>query len=422
MCIRRMLGLTFCLFVWVGFSVAQDSALWLGVELRPRMITDRGYKTPQAINENTLVYATQRTRINAQLNIDNVGCYVSLQDVRMFGDDDNFSGSGTYGNTQSVSIHQAWTKINMSEKLAVKVGRQLFTYDDQRILSSRNWNDYQVTYDALRMEYHTTKSRVHLVLSYNAESKSDLNYSDQKFKLLDFVHYQYVTGDFSFSGIALLSGNTLSDSTSRLFVRGTYGLNGVYHSDVSTLRTSVYYQHNLSEYGGEVAAWCFSVFVQQKLSSRWKVGLGFDFLSGDENPDDSQTSTFDILYGRRHGWYGYMDYFSNTPQQGLQDFMMKVSFSPIRNLEAQLDGHYFTIDKKLYLNDQEYNKNLGQELDLTVKWHFHQRAVLQCGYSVYNTSSTLKRIKEQDGTSIKQPGFMYVMVTVKPTFRVSLQP
>ena len=129
---------------------------------------DNGYGTPQLKGESTPLYITQRTRLNAGFQKDKVESYISLQDVRLWGEDNNYKSSGVYGNTESLSLHQGWVKLNLNKMLSLKIGRQLFSYDDQRIISARNWNDYQVTYDALLAEIKASKHRLHIrITSYN---------------------------------------------------------------------------------------------------------------------------------------------------------------------------------------------------------------------------------------------------------------
>lgn len=399
-------------------AAAQNGELQISGELRPRLIIDNGYSAPKAKGEDSPAYITQRTRLNALFSNDKLETCISLQDVRIWGDDNNYKGSGVFGNTESLSLHQAWAQLKIIESLSLKVGRQIFMYDDQRILSARNWNDYQVTYDALLAEYTEGKHRLHVGLSYNADNKTDLLFPDKKFKILDFVHYQCQLEKLTVSGIAVVTGNTLSDTSKQLFYRGTYGVNTNYKTNKTNGRLSAYYQHNLNEIGGATSAFCISAYAEAKLIQELSCGLGYDCLSGNnEASTTGSNNRFDILYGNRHGWYGYMDYYSTTPQQGLQDYMAKLTYKLKNDLSMELHYHYFMLAADKYDSenpDIKLKNQLGQELDFTMKWKFHQMAVLECGYSLYGVTNTLKQLKMMSGKDIGIPQFCYVMLTIRP--------
>lgn len=400
-------------------SSAQNDKLQISGELRPRILVDNGYKTPKKIGESTLIYTTQRTRLNTLFSNEKYDAYISIQDVRFWGGEDNYNSSGVYGNTESISLHQAWVKLKITEPLSLKIGSQIFSYDDQRILSARNWNDYQITYDAVLAEYEIDKHRLHVGFSYNSDNKTGLLFPSEKFKTFDFIHYQCELDKITLSSIAVITGNTLTDTTEQVFFRATYGANANYVTDKTNARLSAYYQHNINDNGGNISAYCISAYVERKLVKKLSIGLGVDYLSGN---DDNSTSTtnkrFDILYGRRHGWYGYMDYFSTIPEQGLQDYMAKLTFKPTGNLDFQLHGHYFMLAADMYNNSnatEKLSRNLGQELDFIMKWKFNKMATLECGYSLYGTTNTLTKLKKVNNENLKTPQFCYIMLTVRPS-------
>ena len=402
-------------------SSASDDKLQISGELRPRVLVDNGYKSPKTTKENTPVYTTQRTRLNALFSNEKFDIYLSLQDVRLWGGGNNYNARGVYGNTESVSLHQAWAQLNITEALSLKIGRQIFSYDDQRILSRRNWNDYQVSYDAILAEYKTSKHHFHLGLSYNSENKTDLSYPSEKFKTLNFLHYQYKLDNLKLSGIAVVTGNTLADTSEVIFLKATYGANINYTTDKTNAHLSAYYQHHMNNNRDKISAFCISAYLEQNFIKQLSFGLGLDYLSGNnDNSTSTSNNRFDILYGRRHGWYGHMDYFSTTPQQGLQDYMAKMTYKPAHNIAIELHGHYFKLAADLYDSQNIHKKmsaKLGQEVDLIMKWKFHKMGNLECGYALYKTTSTLTSLKGVDNAGLKTPQYCYLMLTVKPLMK-----
>lgn len=402
---------------------SQNKTLYSGVELRPRILIDNGYKRPKSFDEKTLSYISQRTRLNIGCRKEMLKTYISIQDVRFWGDDNNYKENGVFGNTESLNLHQAWFLFKTTKNISVKIGRQLFKYDDQRILSSRNWNDYQVTYDAVLFQINDTINKLDVGLAWNTETSKSLIYPDEKFKVFDFVRYERQLHNFDFSVIGLLTGNTINDTTERICLRGTYGLNLNYKKNGFKIRSSIYYQNNLNNYGEDVSANCFSIFAKQKIfQKKASIGIGLDYLSGQDetkiSPDYQNTNhCFDILYGRRHGWYGYMDYFSTAPVQGLQDYMIKSEYTFKKNFTLQADYHYFMLaEDKFDLEESsvKLNKNLGHEFDFTLKWKIIEEASFQAGYSFYLMTNSLKQLKGVHNEELRSPQFAYIMIAVKP--------
>jgi len=407
----------------LNIAYSQNKTLIFGVELRPRILIDNGYKSPKLFNKKTLSYISQRTRLNTGFRKDKLETYVSIQDVRLWGNDNNYKENGVFGNTESMNLHQAWFLVRPTKSISVKFGRQLFEYDDQRILSSRNWNNYQVTYDAVLFQFADTVNKLNIGLTWNTETSKNLIYPDEKFKVFDFIRYERHVNSFDFSIIGLLTGNTINDTTEHIYLRGTYGLNLKYKEKSFNTRASFYYQNNLNNNGENVNSYCFSVFAKKYIfQKKSSIGIGLDYLSGQDetNTSNSYQSTnhrFDILYGRRHSWYGYMDYFSTTPQQGLQDYMFKTEYIPSKNLSLQVDYHFFRLAQYKFNKENptvKLNKNLGDEFDFTIKWKIIEDVSFQAGYSFFLMTNSLKQIKGVYNEELRFPQFAYIMITVKP--------
>lgn len=411
------------LILALNLVYSQDRSFNLGAEIRPRLLLDNGYSTPKLIGTKPLAYITQRTRLNVGFQHNKLAVYVSVQDIRYWGGDNVYKSSGMFGNSESISLHQGWFSFTTDKKISIKVGRQLFHYDDQRIISSRNWNDYQVTYDAVLFKLNNHHNMLDIGMTWNSESSKNMIFPDTKIKVFDFIRYEHIFHNFSISIIGLLSGNTINDSSDIIYLKGTYGLNFKFENNGLNIRSSVYYQNNLNSNGQIVSAYCFSIFAKHKLfNNKVTIGAGLDYLSGqDETKTNSKNINhrFDILYGRRHGWYGYMDYFSTIPDQGLQDYNIKAEYNITKKITFQTDYHYFMLADNGYAlesHESKLNKNLGHELDFTIKWKIMEEATLHAGYSFYLMTNSLKQIKNSYNEELGFPQFAYLMITIKPVF------
>jgi hypothetical protein len=404
-------------------SFAQDS-LEISAEIRPRIIIENGYKNPNSTSENPLVYTTQRSRLNIGFKKNSYQAFLSIQNVAIWGDDNLFNSSSSLGNTNSFLLHQAWVDWSIHSKWSLKTGRQPFSYDDQRILSARNWNDYQVCYDAVLLKRRAQKTSLDIACSWNSDSKTSEFYPSSKLRLLNFVRFEYRKNHLNVSSIAILTGKTFSDSNSTIELTSTIGLNLGLANPYWKVVSSMYFQSRINHFSQPQNALLFSVKIQRFLfNQKGKLELVYEYISGEsEKQPNPKWARFDLLYGRRHGYYGYMDYFSSTPDQGLQDICLKTEYTIHKKILASLHYHYFnlSVDKRKPLNSNEFvSKELGHELDFTLKCRLNKTTSLQAGYSCYFVSETLKIIKSIQPERISFPQFAYVMISFKPVLIIN---
>jgi hypothetical protein len=402
------------------------SQLKLSAELRSRVLVNGGYGTPLLHEEKPGAWVSQRTRLNTLFTRGSLQSYISIQDARLWGDDDHFREGGTFGNTGSLRLHQGWFRLEPVPWFSLKAGRQLIKYDDERIIASRNWNDFQVVYDALLMQAAWGMNRIDLGVSWNSESASLFQVPSEKFKTFDFFRLQRESDQVKCSVIGLLTGNTVADTLDELWYRGTWGANLGLSGESLHFRGSAYYQHHLNRTGGQVSAFCGSVLLGGEVIPGWlDCSAGMDYVSGqDEMKQDpvyrEKEHAFDLLYGRRHGWYGYMDYFSRMPKQGLQDYLLKASCTLAQGTVLKADYHFFRLAGSM--QDQNapgtaLGKNLGSEIDLTLSWDLTDYSSIQAGYSLYFATHTLLVIKEIQQGNHRFPHFAYLMVTLTPSHK-----
>lgn len=379
----------------------------LEAEIRPRVIYDNGYKSIQNPLEPGFAYFSQRTRLSAKYTNEKASVYISFQDVRLWGDDDMFNARGVYGNSTSTGIHQAWLLLTPYKNLSLKLGRQCFSYDDQRILSARGWNDYQVTYDAALITYKNQKHQLEAAFSLNANNTSGVYYSSIKLKTLDFIHYQWKSDNTTLSALALISGKMVSETATSLDYMSTLGAGVNTSVDGYSLRANVYLQNGIFN-NLEKPSFCLSVEVGKLMNNeQFKASVGTDLLAG----ANEYQSTFDLLYGKRHGHYGYMDYFSTTPAQGLVDVFGKATYFANDNLALSVDYHYFAQQQSIS-NDKPH-PTLGNEIDVTCTWKYTSDITLQAGYSAFIPPTyTLSNTTEE---TVKLQHFLYLMITAKPS-------
>ncbi|MCK4677985.1 MAG: alginate export family protein [Bacteroidales bacterium] len=423
------------LFMLVLLLITYDSQAQLIVtaEIRPRLEYRNGYRIPIETSKDFALFVSQRTRLNLlySSNFFNIG--ISVQDVRVWGDETLVSPTGVFGDPASLDLKEAWIEIPFSNKgLSVKMGRQFLSYDDERLLAKRNWNQLSIAYDAVLFSTIKSNWQLDICGSYN-NSKEDIFASEYPFdrmKTLSFIYYKQRLDDhFNFSVITLASGYQ-KRNTQTIYMRGTYGLNIFFKEKHLEASGTGYYQNGKSQYGQGVNAFFLSAKAFYKFS-KFKLGAGIDYISGQDTTNNNSSyhekdHLFDILYGARHKYYGYMDYFSYIPSStanaGLIDIYLKLSYTLSDKHNFGIDYHYLSLAHMIAdpasagsPTLQTLERALGSEVDISYQYTIRKDINVQAGFSFFLPTSTLEVMKQVNDLSGQLSHWAYVMVTVKPT-------
>ena len=162
-------------------------------------------------------------------------------------------------------------------------------------------------------------------------------------------------------------------------------------------------------------------------SSPWKprLGLEYDYASGDRNPNDSKSTSFQNLFPGNHEKYGFMDEFS---WRNLHDARFQFNVKPVHKLDLELDYHAFWLaDTRDYwfrsngLTAQRTvtpggrdvrtigaNSFAGHEIDLTLNYEVSASFKVQAGYSHFFAGAYLR-----DTGADSDADFGYLMTTIQ---------
>ncbi|MBU0710733.1 alginate export family protein, partial [bacterium] len=139
--------------------------LTVDAEIRPRFEVRDGYKLLAVDGQIPAVLISQRSRLNLAYSKNRIATRFSLQDVRVWGDESNISSTGVNGDPASIDLYEAWAEYRIPAGFDLRIGRQVFNIDDQRLISQRNWNQNGLSYDALRLRYAPGDWQFDLALS-----------------------------------------------------------------------------------------------------------------------------------------------------------------------------------------------------------------------------------------------------------------
>jgi len=396
----------------------------VNAELRPRAEIRKGYKAlPDSLSVPSSIIS-QRTRIGFIYQKDWLKTSVTIQDARIWGDENTFNSTGVYGDTASIDLYEGWVELSFFEHSSIKIGRQSFDYDDTRLLSNRNWPQTGISYDAILYRYAKESWNLDAAISLNNKVDNTFgnNYPSGKMKTLNFIRIaKKINPDLLVSVTGIGSGYTAGNKTENIYMRGSYGVFANYKKSPLNLWTSFYYQNGKNSKGVDVNAWNWNVYGDYTIS---KLGLnaGLSMLSGDKTSGSNEKDElFDLLYGNRHRYYGLMDYFSNLPKGtangGLVDVFAGINYQITEKTKLSADYHYFALQQTT-VNIEDVNtkldSQLASEIDLSFRTNFSKVVYLEGGYSMMLPTSSLEIIQGVGDGNSKFAYWGWLMLTVKP--------
>lgn len=425
-------SILFCAFLLLFFSQS-FAQFTLKAEFRPRFEYRGGYSEFLTNDEKPVLTISARTRLSAYYQTGILTFGLAIQDVRVWGDDDIYGTTGVIGSKASIDLNEGWLGIKPYKKGLIKIGRQYWVYDDERMLSQRGWNQSEVKYDAVLFQHAQDKLQIDAGLSWNNLAEKYYNdvYPDDKMKSLNFIYLKKGINDWlNISAIALASGFTATDTTTDVNWQGTYGVYFNVKKGGLTALVNGYYQNGSNRFGGKnTSAYMFAVNGDYLIKKVFSVGAGIDYLSGNDQQNDDPDYTekshaFDVLYGISHRFLGHMDLFSNLPKStkngGIVDPFLRMKWIFKEPSYIGADFHFFSLQNNVAYTSSEvgieyYSKDLGQELDLYISWDINKIFNVRGGYSIYLSTDTMDKLQGVYGNA-RFPNWAWIMITAKPVF------
>ena len=382
-------------------------------QIRARAETTNIESYATALNRRGYDTTSLRTRLG--LGVDagqGVKGFIQLQDSRNWG-----SEASVAANTANIDLHQGYVDVLdlFAEPLDLRVGRMELQYGDQRLVSPLDWSNIGRSWDGARLRFRGSNYTVDLfetvVKEVNA-AKRNGNFwglyasckavAKHEFDAFIFGRDQR---DGTIANEQGTSFGNLSDRTVGARFKGTPGrFDYTGEADWQFGRRA----------GKQVRAWAMAATSGYNFEHALKprVGVEYDFASGDASSTDGTVQTFDPLYPFGHSYQGYQDVFA---WKNGHDFKGSVSVDPRAGWRVQADAHHFRLHHGF---DAWYgaagtpiiarsatgtsNKEIGNEIDVHVKGKFRDVVSLWFGYSRFFAG---KFVKQATGRADRDFGF-----------------
>ena len=404
-------------------KIKLHEGIFLDGYIRPRIeFDDRDFNDDTGFDQ----YSTLRTRIGLRIVdiIPDTEFYVLIGDSRTMGYNDPYDAGlpePPNSKDENLGVVKAYILINnfLAEGAYLKIGRMSNDQGRSRLFGPGNWNfNGPRTYDGIKAGYKTDSYEVNVWNFYGiggdrhwyADPASFPDYSVPDPEI-DYKYDNTLTGvdvrmlenklqflsflDYDQKGVL----DVAREEKNPAVVRYTFAVSSVYNTnDDWKSKGGLYLALDLAYQTGTmgteegeayISAWLVSGALKFSPGSSpvsW-VGTGWDITSGDDDFSDNDIKYFYDYYYSRHSYRGHMDLFKNPygkPALGLKDIFVNFCFTISKNIESQVDVHYFMTEEAYPSFDDDADAHkLGTEIDWTTTWKIRQGLSLETGIDIF---------------------------------------
>ncbi|MBV9963961.1 MAG: alginate export family protein [Parafilimonas sp.] len=407
-----------------------QNTLTFGLDMRARSEWRHGYKSIPTPDTTGAFQINQRTRFNVDYRSKVVDVFLSLQDARVWGQQDPREGqtgtatTATPSTTFPIYFFEAYAEPHFNDKLSLRIGRQRISYDNQRLFSENNWRLPGNSFDAARLIYNNKINfATELVFSYQQSGENI--FTTKYYPLVPnykslVVHYLNwkLSDKFALTTINAMDGYQSSNPAkyTTTYQRLTSGGRLEYSTYSWYLTMAAYKQYGKDSTGKKIDAY----YLQPEIkftSGNFNARLGMEYMSGqDSSTHPKENKSFSPLYGTAHSFMGYMDIF-DVPS----DFNNAGMINPYlifqwkgNKVSLLMANHVFMSQSQFVYKGDPIDKYLGFENDWKFNYTPNKVIDWEVGFNWAKLTHSATIIKKS-GDASSTPYFIYTSIRFTPT-------
>ncbi len=394
-----------------------------------------GYQNLSDTSQKPATFIGQRTRLTYKLTSDKFDIVTTIQDVRVWGSLPN----AAIDSSGKLSLAEGYGAIKFDKKNKLKIGRQIISYDDDRILGTFDWAFQSKRHDLAVFEHkNDSVLTYHIGAAWNQKSDYYNNTVYGVQKNYKTMQYLWLFRQMKSWNVGLLFLNNGTQLTKTIGIQKkyydcysqTFGFNTNAKYNAFTVNAFGYYQMgfdatitNASGNAKAINAYDAGLNLNYKIIDWFNVSTGGEYLSGtsQDATQQGQTASFNPLFGTNHKFNGYMDYFyvgNHANSVGLIDAYLKLNFGKgkwnafinVHNFQAANDIK--DVKKSTATSFVAMDRQLGQEVDLTFLYKISDGVSIQAGYSQMFGTSSMVAIR--GGNTSATSNWAYIMFHFRP--------
>jgi hypothetical protein len=429
---KRLKGLI-TIFILVIFALPTSAQFTVDGQLLQRSEFRHGYGRLLNEREEPAFFISHRARIQTQYKIENFNFFVSVQDVRTWGNTPQSKITDNF-----LSVHEAWAETQIGLYFSLKLGRQELNYDNFRFLGNLDWAMQARAHDFALGKYEKENLKFHIGAGYNqdGENLSGKTFTiPNQYKIAQFARFENIFKNLNYSILFWNNGMQYSYNDpdnlkleEGVYYMQTFGFPTIRYQAGNAI-LSGYYYHQLGRdvQGRQVNAFnassqfTYLAYLNSERNNTLRITTGFEILSGTSLPgSEINNRSFSPLYGTNHMHNGYMDLFFVAGRYfnsiGLRDYFLRLKYDFNPNIFLSLNGHSFRAFADMQYDNSLLSKNFGTELDFTLGYIFTNVISLQGGYSQFFASDSFKTYHNFKNAKSVQ-NWAYVMLIYRPTMK-----
>lgn len=356
-----------------------------------------------------------------------VKIYAQTQDTREW--------FATRGNTPGINgseggdyfdLRQAYVELGNLKKfpLSLTVGRQALNYGDNRLVADSKWGNFGRTFDGVKLRFQNDRFWVDAFAVRPVQiRKGEINDSDSADNFFGIYGgtdaFGFQTTELYFLYRDKADAQPDLSPTNKLNPDGTYNGPAQRIATLGTRWKSKEGAMHGFDYSAEFAYQFGDLWTGDKTTKRlnhhafataikggytfkdapWtpRIGIEYDYASGDKNPNDGSSQSFQNLFPSNHAKFGAMDVLG---WRNVHDLHFVLSAKPVKNVEVAIEYNAFwAADTRDYVYGSNGNSIfrtstqgkdvrtigagnfLGHEVDFTTNWKVNKHLSILAGYS-----------------------------------------
>lgn len=355
-----------------------------------------------------------------------------------------------------IDLNQAFVTLGNPKEfpLSLKVGRQELSYGEERLIGSFGWNNIGRVFDAAKLSWKNDWLTADLFASRPVipqDGKFNVNNGHDYFSGLYATITKIPRNSVDLYFLARnadrqAAADVPSPQAPQPSARDVYTIGGRVKSQPGKLQGFDYLLDGAYQFGDysdprlvvggtapRLAQSAFMAIVEAgyTFTNLWatpRLGLEFDYGSGDSNPTNHTHGTFDNLFPTNHKFYGSLDLAS---LQNIQDAGVNLTLKPSRRLSLALIGNalwladthdsFYTVagvprggltptSGAGYGINPNYSSFVGTEITAIAGWAVSRSLQLEVGYGHFFAGKYIDQTWAATGFGSRDADFGYAQV------------
>jgi len=329
-----------------------------------------------------------------------------------------------------IDLHQAFLRIGDATQspVTVKVGRQELIYGDERLVGNADWANIPRSFDAAKVRFEDPNfwvdgfvGRVVLPVNHQFNLPNDFDWFSGIYASTATLVPKQETQLYFLSRNA--SEKAATTRPGALYgrpasARNIYTVGTRVKSLPGQWRGWDYAAEIAAQFGGSklnvpgvgprrldheaLAASAGAGYTWTSAFGTPRLGLEYNFASGDHDPKDGKDETFENLFPTNHKHYGYMDFMG---WRNIHNPRLSAALKPAKPLLLSLDYHLFWLADTHdffypeagpgrsvggYGRNPQFNSFVGSEIDLEAVCTLRPWIILRVGYGHFFVGDYIK--------------------------------